>query len=110
MSTNNDGPSFFARYINDPPEKERREKQHPKSPPIEKLLNWLVNYWTKPTISARDIYTYGPHPIRNQESAVDLAEILVRHGWLAPIKSRRRDMREWQIVLQPNRSQTAAKP
>jgi hypothetical protein len=79
----------------------------PKSPPIEKLLNWLINYWAKPTISARDIYTYGPHPIRSQKSAVELAENLVRHGWLAriSIKSRRKDMKEWQIVLQPNRSQ-----
>ena len=53
-------------------------------PPAQKLLDWLLRDWTKPTISARDIYTYGPNSIRDRESAIDLAEILVKHGWLVP--------------------------
>jgi hypothetical protein len=64
--------------------------------PAQRLLDWL-QHWAKPTISARDIYTCGPRSIRDRESAIDLAKTLVEYGWLTPIKSRRRDMREWQI-------------
>ena len=69
-----------------------------KLPPAQKLLDWLQHDWTKPTVTARDIYTYGPRSIRDRQSAIDLAEILVKHGWLAPIKARRRNMKEWQII------------
>ena len=32
--------------------------------PIEKLRDWLVNYWAKETVTAQEAYTYGPplHP------------------------------------------------
>ena len=74
-----------------------------KLPPAQKLLDWLQHDWTKPTVSARDIYTYGPRAIRDRESAIDLAEILVEHGWLTPIKTRQRNMKEWQITKGPDR-------
>jgi hypothetical protein len=74
-----------------------------KLPPAQRLLYWLQHDWTKPTISARDIYTYGPSSIRDRESAIDLAEILVKHGWLVPIKTRRPDMKKWQITKGPDR-------
>jgi hypothetical protein len=64
----------------------------------QKLLNWLVHEWTNPTVSARNIYTYGPNAIRDRETTLSLAKILVDHGWLRPIKTRRSDMREWQII------------
>ena len=75
-----DGPSIFARYIEDDgPKKEsptepeivRRGPQpiipptYSKSSPSEKLLAWLVNYWGKPTITLRDIYSYGPNCARD---------------------------------------------
>src|SRR5215831_10211812 len=68
--------------------------------PAQKLLDWPP-HWAHPTVSARDIYMYGPRSIRVRESAIDLAGILVGHGWLIPNKTRRRDMREWQIVRKP---------
>ena len=68
------------------------------SPPIEKLLDWLVNYWTHPTISAREICIYGPNCIRDKKTILDLAQTLVERGWLAPTKTRRRDMKKWQIT------------
>jgi hypothetical protein len=74
-----------------------------KLPPAQKLLDWLQHDWTKPTISARDIYTYGPNSIRDRESAIDLAQILVKHGWLVPIEAHRRDMRKWRIIREPSR-------
>jgi hypothetical protein len=64
----------------------------------QKLLDWLQHVWSKPTVSARDIYTHGPNSIRDRERAIDLAEILRKHGWLISIEARRRDMKEWQIT------------
>jgi hypothetical protein len=82
-----------------------------RPPPIEKtpakphaaaqrLLDWL-QHWSKPTIRARDICIYGPNSIRDRERALASAEILVKHSWLIPIETRRRDMYEWQIVRKP---------
>jgi transposase len=71
---------------------------NPKSSPIEKLLDWLVNHWAKNTISAREIYTQGPNCVRNKKKALRLAGILVEHGWLIPIETSRRNKQEWQIV------------
>ena len=67
----------------------------------QKLLDFLQQHWTKPTVSARDICIYGPNFIRDRESAINSAETLVKHGWLIPNKTRRHDMREWQIVRRP---------
>src|SRR5262245_17430737 len=78
-----------------PPTKKAQELS-----PAQKLLDWL-QHWAKPTVSARDICIYGPNAIRDRESAITSAEILVKHGWLVPIKTRRYDMREWQIVRKP---------
>jgi hypothetical protein len=76
-----------------PPEKERPVKPEiqsgpllrwvvppaePKSPPIEKLLDWLLNHWTEDTISVRDIHRSGPNVTRNRKSATELAERLVK--------------------------------
>jgi hypothetical protein len=61
------------------------------------LLNWLQR-WRKPTVSIRDIRIYGPTSIRNRESAINSVEVLVKHGWLVPTETRRRDWRHWQVV------------
>jgi hypothetical protein len=71
-----------------------------KPEPAQLLLTFLQR-WPKPTISRRDIYIYGPNSIRDRESAINSAEVLVKHGWLIPNKTRRHDMREWQIVRRP---------
>ena len=73
-----------------------------KLPPAQKLLDWLQHEWTKDTVSARDIYTFGPRSIRDRQSATDLAGILVKHGWLIPIKTRQHNMEKWQIVRKPS--------
>jgi hypothetical protein len=66
----------------------------------QKLLDWL-QHWSKPTVSTRDICIYGPNSIRNRESAIDAAEILVKEGWLVPNKAHRRDTHKWQVVRKP---------
>jgi hypothetical protein len=71
------------------------------SPPIEKLLDWLVNRWPGDTVYSRDILQYGPDPLRNQKAARASAEILVERGWLTPLKTRRYIDREWRIERGP---------
>jgi hypothetical protein len=103
MATNGDnGPSVFAKYI-DHPQQAPAPSPTPLATPPEalKLLNWLQNTWTKPTIRARDIYQYGPRPIRNKESTLKSTEILERRGWLIPLKTPRYDAKRWQITIGP---------
>jgi len=116
MTTNDEsGRSVFARYIADIPEPERIEPEiirmgpatamippaGPKAHPTEKFLSWLLNYWTKPMISLREICRHGPSDTRNWESAMDLAETLVQRGWFIRRETQRRDMRVWQILREP---------
>ena len=82
-----------------PPTEEARRS----SPQGKKLLDWLVNHWTKPTVTVRDIRIYGPNSVRDGKIASSTAEILVEQGWLVPLKGRRRDIREWQIVPKTSR-------
>ena len=73
------------------------------SPPIEQLLDFLINRWSEPTINARTIHWRGPNCTRNRKSVIELAEALVAAGWLSPVKARRHDMRVWEIVRGPSR-------
>jgi hypothetical protein len=97
MATNDNKPSFFARYIDSPPpiEKTREPSE------AQKLLNFL-QHWGKPTVCTREILIYGPRCLRrDRERAINSADILVRHGWLVPAKKHRRDMNKWEIVRKP---------
>ena len=110
------GPSVFAKYITEP-EKERPEpelvwmkrdtaKATPirEITPVQRLLNWLQHDWPKPTICAREVYRHAPRAIRDQNSsAIELAKVLAERGWLAPIKTHRRDRFAWQIMRGPSR-------
>src|SRR6478672_10569634 len=62
---------------------------HHKSSPSEKLLAWLINYWGRPTITARDISCYGPNCARDPMDRISLTKTLVACGWLAPVKAHR---------------------
>src|SRR5215471_13996852 len=73
------------------------EKTQPPKDPAQQLLTWLPK-WPKQTVTARDIRRHGPTPLRTREGAINSINTLVRHGWLIPIKPRRRDRPEWEIV------------
>jgi hypothetical protein len=75
------------------------KKMHEPSP-AQRLLDWL-QHWTKPTVRAREICIYGPNSLRDRKRVIDSAAILVKEGWLIPIKTRRYDMCEWQVVRKP---------
>src|SRR5262245_56951868 len=72
-----------------------------QEPSAQRLLNWLINHWSKPGITAREIQQLRPRVIRDQKSVSDATEILVRQGWLTPVETHRRDMRECQITRKP---------
>jgi hypothetical protein len=65
--------------------------------PIGRFLNWLLHYWSKPTISAWQIYTFGPVVVRNPKEAMRAAEILVQRGWLTPLRAHRHDRKVWLV-------------
>ena len=69
--------------------------------PALRLLGWIQNNWTKPTIRARDIRRLGPGATRDRESMAKSTEILVKRGWLIPLKTRRYDAKKWQITIGP---------
>jgi hypothetical protein len=113
MTTNDgNGASVFAQYIDGPKERSVEPEKilrgpllkpiapstDRRSPPVERLLDFCINHWREPIISARAIVKFGPNPIRNRKSAIKAAEALVEHGWLERIASRRRDMREYRIA------------
>jgi hypothetical protein len=69
-----------------------------KVDPAQKLLTWLQRR-NKPTVRMNEILVYGPRPeMRKRENAISATETLVRYGWLRPLKTRRPNMLEWQIV------------
>jgi hypothetical protein len=109
--------SIFAKYVAEP-EKERPPEKIPRgpllkpvvpptdinSPPVEKLLDWLVNRWPKPTVTTKNILQFGPNPLRNRKHARPTAEILAQNGWLTPLKTRCYIDREWRIERGPSDS------
>src|SRR5262249_40760808 len=92
--------SLFDRLSKERPTLIKKTQELLPTERAQKLLNWL-QHWTKPTITAQEIYTFGPRHIRNRKRTLDVAEILVRNGWLIPVKTRWRRRYEWQIVKRP---------
>jgi hypothetical protein len=82
-----------------PPSTEVSSERPQKIQHAQKLLNWLQR-WNKPTVSSRDMRIYGPRP-RDRKSAFDSATILVEHGWLRPIQTRRYNAQVWQVIQKP---------
>jgi hypothetical protein len=72
------------------------------SPPVERLLDFIVNRWPKPAIRVREICQFGPNPIRDRKSALALAEILAQNGWLKPLPpTHQYNEKIWRIVREP---------
>jgi hypothetical protein len=109
--------SVFAKYIASPErcEPETAPPANFRSLPVGRFLHWLT-HWNEPTISARQIYTYGPRCIRDWKEAVGVAEVLAQRGWLVPLPAHRIDRKVWLVVRgaeqmgAPRASQTAELP
>jgi len=69
---------IFERLGQPPPTQEARQN----ATPDEKLLDWIMNYWTENTLTHRDICALGPNPTRDRKKAFEAAEALVRRGCL----------------------------
>jgi HD-like signal output (HDOD) protein len=90
--------NLFERLGRPPPLTEKAIEQLGASP-TEKLLDWLVKHWSKPTVTARAICKFGPNSIRNDTKTIlNLAQNLADQGWLIPVQTWRHDKREWKIV------------
>ena len=94
------GETTFA-FADEPPPP-RPEHRQQTSPLLEILLDWLLNRWPNPTVTAREIYRSGPGPLQGDKEAIlNLTETLTRQGWLIPLKTWRRDKKEWKIARGP---------
>ena len=89
-------PTLFERLGKGRPPIEKAQAQGRPSP-AQRLLDFLQR-WPKDTISARNIYQFGPRSTKKRREAMASIEVLIRHGWMAPIQSHRRDRRQWQIT------------
>jgi hypothetical protein len=76
-------------------------KQTPKVVAAQRLLDWIQGDLNRSTISMRDIRVFGPRAVRDQKTAFESAELLVKAGWLIPTKTHRHDRYEWQVVRKP---------
>jgi hypothetical protein len=89
-----------------PPLPATEDSEHKKYLSIERLLIWLTHNWPGDTITLRQIRNFGPYPLRNEaKAALDLAQDLVKRGWLSPIKPRRHDSQVWKIGPRPHHPQ-----
>ena len=91
-----DGPSFFARYIDEPDGR----RSPAAGPPGSRKTTRLVAAQMVPAHHPRqNIYQYGPGPTRDKESTLKLTAILERRGYLVPMKTRRYDTKMWRITI-----------
>jgi hypothetical protein len=83
------------------PETELPEpKKTPEISPEQRLLDWLQR-WPKEILSLRHILIHGPRALRDRETAISAAQVLVKTGWLVPIVALRHDAHQWRIVRRP---------
>jgi hypothetical protein len=84
-----------------PEEKDQPEsKSAPEVSPEQKLLDWLQR-WNKPALSLRDILIHGPRALRDRETAIRATQVLIKNGWLQPVKALRHDAHQWEIIRRP---------
>ena len=51
----------------------------------EATLNWLRRRSkSSPTFKLRDVYQFGPNPVRDSKKAKKILGILQEHGWIMP--------------------------
>jgi hypothetical protein len=99
--------TFFDRIKGPARQVEEEDKQpYWSPPPIERFLDWLINSWTKDTITLREICTYGPYAFRNKYLIPHLARTLERRGWLVPLKTKQHNTRKWRIARGPQPDRT----
>jgi hypothetical protein len=58
--------------------------------PAQRLLDFVLR-WPKDTVSARNIYQFGPRSTKKRREAMESIAVLIRCGWLAQVPGPRRD-------------------
>lgn len=51
----------------------------------ELLRKWLLESWTEPDVTARDILRLGPNALRESSKILAAIGVLERNGWLVPL-------------------------
>jgi hypothetical protein len=90
---------LFDRLDRNRPTPVEKKTKH-KDDPAQRMLNWLQR-WNKDFITVRDVHIYGPRPLKGQKNIVAAAKVLIKNGWIAPIRMRRYDANKWQIIRRP---------
>lgn len=52
----------------------------------ERLRTWLLESWTEPEITPRDVLQYGPSALRDSPKATAALKLLEKHGWLVALE------------------------
>src|SRR5262245_53537409 len=92
---------FFERIKGPPRQVEETNDQRRDPPTADRLLDWLLTKWERDTFTLRDALAFGPYAIRDKNTVMNLAQVLVTRGWLVPAKAARLDQWRWQIVRRP---------
>jgi hypothetical protein len=92
-------PTLFERLSKERPSPSSTRKAR-QLEGAQKLLDWLQR-WNKDTVTVRDIHIYGPNAIRGQKTLA-AAKILIKNGWLAPIKPHGYNGHKWKILKRPS--------
>ena len=92
-------PNIFDRLAKGRPAVLAEEKAKPDH--AQKMLDWILNKWPRPSVSTSDLMTYGPKPRQNAEETLKLATILEKQGWLTPKSMPRKDQHHWNIPRRP---------
>jgi hypothetical protein len=77
------------------------EQPHKNDAP--QILLDFIQRWKGSTITWKEIRNFAPRSVRDRETAIRSAQVLVAHGWLTEVKPH-----QWQIIRQtlvPTRSQ-----
>jgi hypothetical protein len=88
--------SVFSQFIETP----KQEQSAEEPSPAQRTLDFLQR-WPKDTISVRELQQFGPKSMRDRQSVIASAEVLVRHGWLAPTQGPQRNSRQWRVTRRP---------
>ena len=87
------------------PDRSKELDKHPRRELL--LLDWLMNRWTKNSVTLRDVLVFGPGCVRDREVALSLMQTLVARRWVAEVKAHRYDMKRWGIARGPIAPQAA---
>src|SRR5262249_30920839 len=65
------------------------------------LLDWRIQRWDNDVVWMRDIRQFAPSAVRNPETALAAAEVLIKDGWLVAEPTHQYNAHKWRFVRRP---------